>query len=143
MKRSQPPRRTSPLRRVTSALKRLVRPQPVNRKRRARAFTRAYGSEARVAWIKAQPCIVPLCCRTPCDNAHIVGGGVSRKANANRIVPLCSGLDGHHMLLHTIGRESFEALYHISLDVHARLTDARWQAYAQANGRTTETGEVA
>jgi hypothetical protein len=67
------------------------------KKRSAAEFTRIYGSKARVAWIKAQPCLV--CHRSPCDNAHTVTGGTGRKAGFETIVPLCRrchlGYDQH------------------------------------------------
>jgi hypothetical protein len=94
--------------------------------RKAKAFARAYGGERRVRWIQAQPCI--LCGASPCENAHVKGGGAGRKADARWIVPLCHT---HHAQLHTVGQKSFEAAYGDSYDLHhwAQVVDARWEQY--------------
>lgn len=57
----------------------------------ARAFVRAYGSPARVAWVRAQPSVVSG--QRPCVNAHVRSGGMGRKADARWIVPLTSNTD--------------------------------------------------
>lgn len=67
-----------------------------NHKRRAKEFTRCYGSEERVTQIKALPCAVPGCSRQPSDNAHVCNGGMGRKADWEWVVNLCRH---HHTLL--------------------------------------------
>ena len=75
-----------PLRRKTP-LKSGGRVNPVNRKRRTSEFARCYGSTERVAWVQSLRCACG-CGGTPCENAHAVGGGASRKADADTILPL-------------------------------------------------------
>lgn len=101
--------------------------RPVNRERRKAETERAYGPPERRAWVKTLPCIV--CGETPSDNAHIEGGGMGRKADADRIVPLCR----RH---HTDGPDSFHALgsqrafndaHKLDLDIEADMIDQRWK----------------
>ena len=75
----------------------------VNPKRRKAEWARAYGSAERVKWVKRQVCCI--CSAVPVDQAHIEGGGAGRKADADRIVPMCRP---HHDMLHRMGRASFE-----------------------------------
>lgn len=56
-------------------------------------FARIYGSAARVAWIRAQPCMA--CGRGPCENAHTISGGMGRKADYETIIPLCWTCHNH------------------------------------------------
>lgn len=74
------------------------------KKRTASEFSRIYGSKKRVAWVKAQPCLV--CGSGPCENAHVVGGGMGRKASHTAIVPLCSS---HHWQSHHYGWDALGA----------------------------------
>jgi len=64
-----------------------------NAKRRQSEFARCYGSKERVAWVKAQPCIVCVARGSmnvgPSDNAHTSTGGMGRKADYRFIVPMC------------------------------------------------------
>lgn len=94
-----------------------------NSKRKAKSFARAYGSKARVAWVQAQPCVV--CQWTPCENAHIAGGGAGRKADAASIIPLCRL---HHAEQHQFGVSTFAARHGLDLEAWASLTDAKWLA---------------
>lgn len=125
-----------------SPMKRGGRIKPVNRKRRQSEFARCYHSRERVAFVKALPCLV--CRRGPCDNAHIETGGMGRKADYTKIVPLCSmGADdpfgpgypkGHHGFFHQIGRESFVTCYpKLALDLEAAAaeTERLWQGHTQ------------
>ncbi len=57
------------------------------RSRSASEFARVYGSKERVEWVKSLPCVG--CGIGPSVNAHTVGGGTSRKADAETIAPLC------------------------------------------------------
>jgi hypothetical protein len=67
-----------------------------NPKRKAKEFQRAYGGEERVEWVKTLRCAV-WCLIGACEgetvNAHTENGGMSRKADAKTIAPLC---DKHH-----------------------------------------------
>jgi hypothetical protein len=65
---------------------------PVNRKRRAKAFERAFHSEGRVLWVKSLPCIT--CSREyGIHNSHVI----SRKAGGDytTIVPQCFECHGN------------------------------------------------
>ena len=111
-----------------------TRLNPVNQKRKASAFARAYHSKERVAFVKALPCVV--CHQTPSDNAHIENGGMGRKADYTTIVPLCRT---HHRRLHILGRATFEASYGVALGLwttHTELSWFRWgkSAYSGTNG---------
>jgi hypothetical protein len=79
-------KRSKPLR-SRSYIKRRSRIAPVNAKRQRKEKRRTYGEDARREWIRWLPCVG--CGRTPCHNAHTVGGGGSRKADAATVVPLC------------------------------------------------------
>jgi hypothetical protein len=66
LKRTGPPKRRTELRRHTPL-------RSFNRKRKAKEWKRAYGSEERVKWIQRQPSVVSG--RRPCENAHVRTGG--------------------------------------------------------------------
>lgn len=87
MKRQTPLRRTSALARTTPMKK-------ANRKRRQSEFARAYGSRARVAWVKSRPCALlgfagAWLCDGEIENAHTHTDGMGRKADYQFIAPLC------------------------------------------------------
>lgn len=66
------------------------------KKRSASEFQRIYGSKARVAWVKAQPCV---CCESVTGrnhNHHIRSGGMGRKADCETIVSLCPTCHTEH-----------------------------------------------
>ena len=101
-----------------------------NPKRQRSEFARAYGSKERVEWIQGLPCVA--CLQSPCDNAHIESGGKGRKADADKIVPLCSdrvGDEGCHTELHRVGRYTFERIYRIDLKQEASEVESLWQSY--------------
>ena len=72
-------------------LKRTGRLSPINRKRKAKNWARAYGSKSFVQWIRRLPC---WACNyagpSPRQSAHTVSGGMGRKADANTIIALCN-----------------------------------------------------
>jgi len=107
---------------MTAMLNRRQRIRPVNAKRRAENWKRAYGSEDRVAWVKQLNCVA--CGRTPCENAHTANGGMGRKADASTIIPLCKPC--HHDL-HVQGRRVFEASWTVDLARAAERTEQRWR----------------
>lgn len=78
-----------------SRAKKTVRPIPrrkpvnkINKKRKASAFARCYGSKERVEWVKSLGCNV--CGLRPAENAHTVTDGMGRKAGYETIIPLCN-----------------------------------------------------
>ena len=83
---------------------------------------RIYGPKARVAWVKASPCV---CCGAvgQCQNHHVVSGGMGRKADSDTIVPLCPAC---HHAVHTgeLGRSKEW------WREQARLTELAWQQVA-------------
>jgi hypothetical protein len=104
-------------------LRRGGRVKPVNRKRKAANWLRAYGSEERVQWFAAQPCVVSG--EGPCENVHVRGDGMGRKAGYQSIVPMTAA---HHRELHSLGLRSFEAKYHLDLAQLAEIYHALWLA---------------
>ncbi len=81
-------KRRAPLR--SSGLpERRTRVKPRNAKRKASEMERAYGPPERREFVKAMPCAA---CRVVgySENAHLLGnGGMSRKADADTVGPLC------------------------------------------------------
>lgn len=106
-----------------------------NAKRRLDEWQRTYHSKARVEFVAALPCVVAGVCSNPethvgpSDNAHIVGGGMGRKADYDTIIPLCRKC---HQYLHTSGARHFARAYQISLGTYAALTEERWRARCDA-----------
>lgn len=94
------------------------------KKRSAAEFQRIYGSKERVAWIQAQPSVVSLKC--PCENVHVIGGGMARKADYKWIVPLTAE---EHRELHQIGKPAFEAKWGVDLGYYALAIEGCWQAF--------------
>jgi hypothetical protein len=112
--RSAPPKRRTP-------------PKKVNRKRKAKAFARAYGGRDRLAFVKSLPCIAGNSrgtCAGEIHCHHIEVGGAGLKAPADKTVPLCSL---HHLILHNEGRQTFELAYGVNLQDEARATELRWK----------------
>lgn len=122
--------RKAPIRRHKRANLKPRKPLPKkNGKRREKAFRRAYGSKERVEWTRLHGCVV--CARVPCDNAHVVGGGMGRKADADRIVPLCRE---HHDDLHRFGLATFQRVYLTDLPWAAELHAAAWREWQGQQG---------
>ena len=92
--------------------------------KRALEFLRCFGGDRRVSWVRSLRCSV--CDKTPCENAHVRGGGTSRRAGACWIVPLCKT---HHTEIHQHGANTFEIKYRVSLDVRAALTETLWREW--------------
>lgn len=124
--RKTPLRRGAPLKRTGS----LRRTGPIKPKKRTAAEKRrVYGTDARIAWMKARPCEVPGCHVTGCDLAHAVSGGMGRKSDYTSLLALCHP---HHSEQHLIGTPAFEAKYGISLTDAAARTEAEWQAHTSS-----------
>lgn len=101
-----------------------TRVKPVNRKRRGKEWLRAYGSPERVAFVKSLPCIAsPYVCAGVIQNAHVRGGGASRKADADQIVPAC---ELHHKQMHTLGIRTFASVYRLDLAAEAARVEQLW-----------------
>jgi hypothetical protein len=116
-------------------IKRTAPPRKVNAARRKREWLRAYGSRERAAFVRTLPCVG--CGRVGfSENAHVITGGMSRKADAKDIVPLCghlySILVNCHGELHREGIASFEAAHGIDLAECAAQTERLWLAHSQA-----------
>ncbi len=123
--------RRTPQQKIVAA-KKLRGTTPVKRKnakRRVSEFARCYGSRERVSWINEHPCLLSGafffdasggkyrgCCAGKTENAHIKGGGGSRKADAQFIVPLCQS---HHTTsdssLHYLQPLLFERMWRVNL----------------------------
>lgn len=114
-KNRKPMKRSAPMKRAGK-----IKPKA----RTAGEFARVYGSRARVAWVKALPCVA--CGRGPCDNAHTETGGMGRKADAHTIVPLCAGPNGCHANLHRFGIQAFERKWDLFLSIAADVTEQAW-----------------
>lgn len=85
----------------------------------AAAFARCFHSEERVAFISSLPCIG--CGHRPCQNAHIETGGMARRADYTKIVPLC----GPHLTTPSNGRAQFVAGCHAEIHNHGIITFTR------------------
>lgn len=117
--------------------KRATRPKPVNRKRKAREFERAYFSTDRVQFINALPCLLgekvshgTVADRWKTENAHVPShSGAGRKGSYLKVVNLCQW---HHQLssasLHSLGKEGFERMWKIDLDEECARVEELWQA---------------
>lgn len=102
------------------------RPNPVNRKRRAKEYARCFHSKERRKFVQSLPCCACGKMPTkycPSDNHHIKSDGTGRKSAYTNIVPLCR-VD--HALVHSIGRTSFEEYHGIRLSRLARFTEVAW-----------------
>lgn len=99
-----------------------IKPKP----RSAAEYARIYHSPERVRFVQVLDCLVSWCREWPSDNHHIENGGMSRKADYTKIVPLC---EIHHEQCHHIGRETFERIYGLDLERAAAETEKKWQAH--------------
>lgn len=106
-------------------LSRSKHPRKVNPKRRKSEFARCYHSKERVKFVRSLACCV--CSARPSENAHIVNGGMGRKADYDQIAPLCTF---HHRQLHSVGRVRFENNHLVSLAVAASSVEWRWWKHA-------------
>ena len=136
MKARKPLPRISKKRRAALGDRRVfstVRKKPRSKSERERI----YGPPGYVEWVHKQPCIA-------CDAeghsevAHIRTGGMGRKDNWVRTVPLCgphvSGpmffhYSGCHRVLHQLGRAHIEKEMGIDLDACAAATQKAWISF--------------
>jgi hypothetical protein len=104
-----------------------IRPKP----RPLAEFNRIYGGVDRVEWMRVQAC---LACgrRGFCDSAHVENGGMGRKADSDKTIPLCGDLwsivDNCHREFHR-GQETFAAKYSLDLQQCAAETEAAWREH--------------
>lgn len=114
LSRSALPKRKTPVKRV-------------NRARKTKNWSRAYGSVERVLFVKSLPCVYGDDA-TPCageiHNHHTRNDGKSRKGPYDCIVPICTT---HHTQWHA------GELAPLDWEVEAELTEVRWQI--ASNGR--------
>lgn len=111
--------------------------------RKQREFARKYHSPERVFYVAEHlACAVPGCSAGPNDNAHVETGGMGYKADYTSVAPLCTGMSGHHWMLHDMGAETFQHETGCDLDKAAADTEESWQLYgaevlerAKADGR--------
>ncbi len=95
-----------------------------NAKRKAKEFERAYGGESRLKFVQSLPCAAcGLVGFT--ENAHIAGGGMGRKANYDKTVPLCSFC---HRRQHEWGAGTFAIRFNLDLRALAIATERAWLA---------------
>ena len=99
------------------------------KKRSAAEYARIYGSVARVKWVESLPCLAAPLCWGTIENHHVKVGGVSMKADAKYIVPLCSR---HHHEIHNCGRLWFENRYRVDLSAEAARVQSLWLAQTEA-----------
>jgi hypothetical protein len=120
-------RRNKPLSRGTPP-KRTGKPKAVNKARKAKNHARAYGADERLSWVKAQPCVV---CGSVTytdgepdnHNHHTKNGGMSRKADAATIVPLCHT---DHRLYHDGRMAQYDKDFWAR---KAKETEGAWKLY--------------
>jgi hypothetical protein len=106
---------------------------------------RVYGSKARRAWLKAKPCVVcvmvvPILALSAkewhSDLAHTVTGGMSRKADASTVVPMCRR---HHRMYDThegfLGKPEVRA----AIIGAAAAYDLAWTSQASARSPEGKT----
>lgn len=80
-------------------------------------------------FVKSLPCASCGRTGTYIDNAHIETGGMSRKADYDKIIPLCGRFAPKfscHVRLHNHGREDLELWGGFNLDSCAAATEKAW-----------------
>lgn len=127
-----------------SATKQRTPVKRVNRARKDREFARCYHSVGRVTWIKNQPCVW---CRLrgllaknqhagECHNAHMMTGGMGRKADYIAIVPLCARhhqqYDEHAKPFNTISARLVVSLFMHGIQL-AWLASPEYAAWSAKN----------
>lgn len=101
-----------------------------DRERKRREFARKYHSLERVYYVAQEVCCAVPTCRwytdSNNDNAHIETGGMGRKADYTKVIPLCRK---HHRELHALQPERFQLAHSFSLEEAAAQTDRSWSTY--------------
>lgn len=125
--KNQSPARRQPLKRSR------IKKRPRSRSERERI----YGPKGYVEWIHEQPCVG--CGFVPSSCAHIKTGGTGRKADWTQTVPLCEthyGEVGCHPQFHLWGRDRFEGVMLLDLNVAAKATQAAWLSFSGGSPKT-------
>ena len=101
-------------------IKRKKRVNPVNRKRKAERFRKAFLSDERVAWVHEQGCVTVTHgtwvgrLRPLCDGPVVVAHVKSRAAGGGWW-DVCHMCYSHHLEQHAFGIKAFEAKYGLDL----------------------------
>lgn len=112
--------------------------KPRRKPRKPSEFARIYHSKQRVEFVKSLPCAA---CGVVgySENAHIETGGMGRKADFDKIVPLCGnrpdpilGRDilGCHGMLHNLGRSVLEFAYGLDFALAAKKCEEQWLEFS-------------
>jgi hypothetical protein len=109
----------------------------VNVKRKAANHERAYGEKA--AWIRELLCAV--CANPAVIAAHVISGGMARKAGSDTLIPLCCTrvefnpqtmtscmVEGCHEESHR-GVKTFQKRHEVNLQALAAKYEAEWLAH--------------
>lgn len=116
--------RKTPLRRSRKPLKRSrIKPRARSRAEKERI----YGTPDRIAFLKAQGCL--LCDEQPVQLHHVRTGGMGKKSGAENQVPLCVT---HHEGVHRFGRKTMEAAYSVDFARSAQEYDEAFRAFTGA-----------
>ena len=142
--RSAPLRSREPAR--GGGIARKTRIKASNAKRRTSEFARCYHSRERVRFVKGLPCLVcnalsPFIGETTrgrSDNAHVETDGAGRKADYDRIIPLCRShhtrYDEHrHPFDDEAARDAAKGM--------AAVVEAAWQSHLRQTGRARQETE--
>jgi hypothetical protein len=116
MKRGQPPRRKTPLKRSTKRIK-LRRGDPAKRRWAGRR------DDGYREWIREQPCAITGCItRREIECAHVKARGAGGDDLGN-CLPLCVT---HHRYQHTVGIKTFAKEFHVELAEMAKWYTAKY-----------------
>ena len=83
-----------------------------------------YESPEYRVWVKKRKCLVPRCYKKSGPPHHWITKGSG--GDDKDCVPLCEGLDGHHVEIHAIGRWTFSEKYNLDLKNEASRL---WREY--------------
>lgn len=119
----------TPLRRYTP-LRSRTKLRAVNAERQAHLYERNFGSYSDV--IRMMPCLV--CDRQPVEAHHTTSRGAG--GDRSTLIPLCRRC---HALLHTMGRQSFEARFSIDLEALYRRSPRRTRNLNRRDSEYTST----
>lgn len=133
-----------PLPRSTTPIARSRKVKSVNVRRKKKEFARSYGSVDRVVWMASHGCLFATesfaalrlhlgQCLGPIDNAHLVTGGMGRKADAKHILPMCR-LHHHEFDTHA-GLLFSDPAFRSELIPVALMFDAEWQKFAAPSSK--------
>lgn len=125
MKRGGYIKRNTPLPRGPGPKRGAMKSKRKPKAERDAKFAREFGSAERVAYVASLPCIA--CGGGPCENHHISGHAMGKRAHHSVIVPLCAR---HHREWHDVGRHTFAEKYHVHPGVEAERVAKAWHLLA-------------